>query len=75
MWPRFSSISFSIATACLFLQCQAASAKSSLSQCKSINYETESIKRAFMHAYTGYETYAWKHDELLPVSNSSSDSR
>ncbi|KAF8661347.1 hypothetical protein AX16_001442 [Volvariella volvacea WC 439] len=28
----------------------------------------EQVKRAFLHAYHGYEQYAYAHDELLPVS-------
>ncbi|KAG6333529.1 hypothetical protein ID866_5565 [Astraeus odoratus] len=32
------------------------------------------VKGAFLHAYHGYERYAFPHDELNPVSNSTSDS-
>jgi mannosyl-oligosaccharide alpha-1,2-mannosidase len=35
----------------------------------------EAIKDAFKHAWTGYSTYAYGHDELLPKSNKYSDSR
>ncbi|KAJ7210456.1 glycoside hydrolase family 47 protein [Mycena pura] len=31
------------------------------------------VKRAFMHAYHGYEELAAPHDELMPLSNGSSD--
>ena len=31
------------------------------------------VKEAFQHAYRGYERYAFPHDELLPVSNGSTD--
>jgi hypothetical protein len=29
----------------------------------------EKVKAAFVHAYTGYKTYAFGMDELKPVSN------
>jgi mannosyl-oligosaccharide alpha-1,2-mannosidase len=29
------------------------------------------VKQAFVHAYHGYETYAFPEDELLPLTNSS----
>jgi hypothetical protein len=31
------------------------------------------VKEAFRHAYRGYEQHAFPHDELLPVSNGSTD--
>ncbi|KNZ74573.1 Mannosyl-oligosaccharide alpha-1,2-mannosidase isoform B [Termitomyces sp. J132] len=31
------------------------------------------VRRAFMHAYHGYERYAAPHDQLLPLSNNHSD--
>ena len=31
------------------------------------------VKEAFQHAYRGYEQHAFPHDELLPVSNGSTD--
>ena len=31
------------------------------------------VKEAFRHAYHGYEQHAFPHDELMPVSNQSSD--
>ena len=33
----------------------------------------EQVREAFLHAYHGYERYAFPHDELRPISNSSSD--
>ncbi|OCH84615.1 seven-hairpin glycosidase [Obba rivulosa] len=33
----------------------------------------EQVKRAFLHAYRGWETHAAPHDELLPLTNRSSD--
>ncbi|HXY68225.1 MAG TPA: glycoside hydrolase family 47 protein [Gemmatimonadales bacterium] len=30
--------------------------------------EAAAIREAFLHAWTGYERYAWGHDELLPLS-------
>jgi hypothetical protein len=35
----------------------------------------DAVKAAFQHAWNGYKTYAFPHDELHPVSNSFSDSR
>lgn len=29
------------------------------------------VKQAFIHAYHGYETYAFPEDELLPLTNAS----
>jgi len=29
----------------------------------------EQVKAAFVHAYHGYEKYAWKWDELRPMSH------
>ncbi|KAI0955388.1 hypothetical protein AcW1_006986 [Taiwanofungus camphoratus] len=37
------------------------------------NSRAEQVKRAFVHAYHGYEVYAAPHDELLPLSNKSKD--
>jgi hypothetical protein len=31
------------------------------------------VKKAFIHAYRGYELYAAPHDELRPISNRASD--
>lgn len=31
------------------------------------------VKNAFLHAYHGYERYAFPHDELRPISNTSID--
>lgn len=31
------------------------------------------VKKAFIHAYHGYERHAFPHDELCPVSNTSID--
>ncbi|KAI5818729.1 glycoside hydrolase [Pyronema omphalodes] len=33
------------------------------------------IIEAFRHSWTGYKTYAWGYDELLPVSNKGGNSR
>lgn len=33
----------------------------------------EKVKAEAQRAWTGYKTYAWTHDELMPVSNSSKD--
>lgn len=34
----------------------------------------ESVKQAFIHAYSGYEKHASLHDELRPLSNTSTNS-
>lgn len=31
------------------------------------------VKEAFVHAWDGYKTFAWGHDELKPVSNATQD--
>ena len=31
------------------------------------------VKREFLHAWTNYETYAWGHDELRPLSRTAKD--
>ncbi|CAB4416745.1 unnamed protein product [Rhizophagus irregularis] len=33
----------------------------------------ESVKQGFLHAWNGYVNYAWGSDELLPITNSSSN--
>ncbi|KAI9317626.1 glycoside hydrolase [Dichotomocladium elegans] len=33
----------------------------------------DAVKKAFLHAWNGYKTYALGHDELRPVSNTSRD--
>lgn len=38
-------------------------------------YRAGKIRSAFQHAWKGYSTFAYGHDELLPVSASFSDSR
>ncbi|MBZ5571862.1 MAG: glycoside hydrolase family 47 protein [Acidobacteriia bacterium] len=35
--------------------------------------EAAAVKQAFLHAWQGYERYAWGHDELLPVSRGGRD--
>ncbi|KAH9951163.1 glycoside hydrolase [Amylocystis lapponica] len=37
------------------------------------NSRAEQVKQAFLHAYHGYETHAFPHDELRPLSNMSVD--
>ncbi|KAI9255854.1 glycoside hydrolase [Helicostylum pulchrum] len=39
------------------------------------DYRADEVKAAFKHAWAGYSQYAYGHDELLPVTNSFSDSR
>lgn len=39
------------------------------------DYRADEVKAAFKHAWAGYSKYAYGHDELLPVTNSFSDSR
>jgi mannosyl-oligosaccharide alpha-1,2-mannosidase len=33
------------------------------------------IKNAFKHAWSGYSTFAYGHDELEPLTNGTTDSR
>lgn len=48
---------------------------SRLHGCVSTDPRAEAVKEAFLHAYQGYKQYAWGHDELLPKSNGSFNSR
>jgi mannosyl-oligosaccharide alpha-1,2-mannosidase len=41
----------------------------------STEYRAGQIRSAFQHAWKGYSTFAYGHDELLPVSTSFYDSR
>ncbi|KAI7907019.1 glycoside hydrolase [Cokeromyces recurvatus] len=46
-----------------------------VSQCQSLNERSNSIRDSFIFAYNGYKKYAYGHDEILPISNKSYDSR
>jgi mannosidase alpha-like ER degradation enhancer 2 len=35
--------------------------------------EAAAVRQAFLHAWAGYERYAWGHDQLLPLSNGARD--
>lgn len=37
--------------------------------------KADAVKEAFQHAWNGYVSYAFSHDELHPVSNGYGDSR
>lgn len=39
------------------------------------SYRAEAVREAFHFAWNGYYTYAFPHDELHPVTNTSGDSR
>ncbi|GAN05194.1 seven-hairpin glycosidase [Mucor ambiguus] len=45
------------------------------SPANSNEFRAKQIRSAFKHAWQGYSTFAYGHDELLPVSGSFSDSR
>ena len=32
-------------------------------------FRRNSVRNAFLHAWTGYKTYAWGHDEVRPLTN------
>jgi mannosyl-oligosaccharide alpha-1,2-mannosidase len=49
--------------------------RDTLAGCSSNNPRSEQIKNSFLLAYNGYRKHAFGHDELLPVSQSFSDSR
>ncbi|KAG2392956.1 hypothetical protein C9374_009533 [Naegleria lovaniensis] len=36
-------------------------------------FRRNAVKNAFLHAWRGYETYAWGHDEVRPLTNDSRD--
>ena len=37
-------------------------------------YRRQQVRQAFLHAWTGYDHYAWGHDEIRPVTNETNDS-
>lgn len=37
-------------------------------------YRRQQVRQAFLHAWSGYERYAWGHDEIRPVTNATNDS-
>lgn len=39
------------------------------------DYRADVIKNAFKHAWQGYSTFAYGHDELRPMTNGTTDSR
>lgn len=39
------------------------------------DYRADMIKHAFEHAWNGYSTFAYGHDELRPITNGTTDSR
>lgn len=43
--------------------------------CKPSNSRAQRIKASFSFAYNGYSRYAYRHDDLLPVSNGFYNSR
>lgn len=40
-----------------------------------VDSRADAVRQAFLHGWNGYVTYAFGHDELLPVSMKPSDSR
>jgi mannosyl-oligosaccharide alpha-1,2-mannosidase len=56
--------------AAIYLQCASAAPADS-----TIDSRAEMVKDAFMHAWGGYSSYAYGHDELQPITNGTTDSR
>jgi mannosidase alpha-like ER degradation enhancer 2 len=42
-------------------------------QARGAGSEAATVRDAFLHAWRGYERYAWGHDELLPLSRGARD--
>jgi len=42
-------------------------------QARGPDAEAAAVREAFLHAWRGYERYAWGHDELLPLSRGARD--
>lgn len=67
MYPKKISVNLSlIAFTCLHFVIAAPSPTDS---------RAEQVKKAFKHAWGGYASYAYGHDELQSISNEISDSR
>lgn len=56
-----------VATVCLSV--------SALEENINVDYRADMIKDAFKHAWNGYTTFAYGHDELRPITNGTTDSR
>lgn len=59
---------YCVAAVCL--QCVKADAKVDESE-----FRANMIKSAFQHAWKGYSSFAYGHDELQPMTNGTTDSR
>lgn len=59
---------YCIAAVCL--QCVKADSKASESA-----FRANMVKSAFQHAWNGYSSFAYGHDELQPITNGTTDSR
>ena len=55
-------------------QQQVPSSSSSLFSSLSLESKRNQVKQAFKHAWTGYEKYAYGHDEVRPITNETNDS-
>ncbi|KAF1800385.1 glycoside hydrolase family 47 protein [Mucor lusitanicus] len=56
--------------AALGLQCVRADAKAD-----ELTFRANMVKSAFQHAWNGYTSFAYGHDELQPITNGTTDSR
>lgn len=57
------------------LACIATACLSVLAKPVEVDRRATMVKDAFLHAWTGYSTHAFGHDELRPVTNGTTDSR
>ena len=60
--------------ACIATLCLTATAAPSIEEKRDIQ-RASAVKAAFRHAWDGYTTYAYGHDELRPLTNGTTDSR
>lgn len=56
------------AISAVYLQCVAADSSTD-------EYRATMVKDAFKHAWRGYSSFAYGHDELQPITNGTTDSR
>lgn len=56
--------------AAVYLQCASAAPTDS-----AIDPRADMVKDAFIHAWGGYTSHAYGHDELRPITNGTTDSR
>ena len=68
--------SWALALACILSACGPSSAPrgaQAAADTRADSAAAAQVRGAFLHAWSGYERYAWGHDQLLPLSRGSRD--